>query len=29
VMQRKLREVGTLDERESREVLELPMEEGE
>ncbi len=29
VMQRKLREVGTLDERESREVLELPMGEGE
>ena len=29
VMQRKLREVGTLDERESREVLELPREEGE
>jgi DNA recombination protein RmuC len=29
MMQRKLREVGTLDERESREVLELPMEEGE
>jgi len=27
VMQRKLRDVGTLDERESREVLELPMEE--